>query len=232
MSARPADDQLELGTCGARARHPSYGDGRMRLENLSGPGAIGVAPDPANDWIGVADMANATCSIDGCNKPAKSRGWCSKHYTRWKRHGDPLKVKQIVGDDEARFWSKVDKDGPLPTWAPFLGPCWLWKDRLSGGYGRMHGRVATQAHRFSYELNVGPIPEGLVIDHVCRVRHCVNPAHLEVVTNAENILRGNGFSARHARKTRCSFGHQYDGTNTRIRADGSRSCIACERRRG
>lgn len=231
-------DQLALGACGHTTHLRSYGGGTIGAENISGPGAIGVAPDPTSTYLGGADMPQGikadsdVCSIDGCDKPYQARGWCLKHYTRWKRHGDPLYVEYIVGDPVARFWSKVDKAGPLPLWAPFLGPCWHWTGATSNGYGRVRVDVDRPAHRFAYELLVGPIPDGLVIDHLCRVRHCVNPAHLEAVTNAENILRGNGFSARHARKTHCPKGHPYDEANTLIRADGSRNCIACGRDRG
>lgn len=132
-------------------------------------------------------MADRTCSIDGCDDVHEARGWCSKHYQRYRKHGDPLHVEFIRSDNEARFWSYVDKDGP--------GGCWLWTGGLHpNGYGGLiiDGR-AEKAHRFAYELLVGPIPAGLVIDHVhargCRHKNCVNPAHLEAVTGAENTRR-------------------------------------------
>lgn len=133
-----------------------------------------------------------SCSVDDCDGIASTRGWCGKHYTRWRKAGRLDDPQRIINDPEARFWSKVDKDGPLPKWAPCLGPCWLWTPPVdrSTGYGRINiDRSNIGAHRFAYELLVGPIPEGLQIDHLCRVRACVNPAHLEPVTVSENVRR-------------------------------------------
>ncbi len=80
---------------------------------------------------------------------------------------------------------------PVLVIAP-LGECWVWVARLNrNGYGRLHhGGCERMAHRLSYEVHVGPIPDGLLLDHLCRVRCCVNPAHLEPVTHRENTLRG------------------------------------------
>jgi hypothetical protein len=120
----------------------------------------------------------------------------------------------------ARFWNYIDK---TPT-------CWRWTGSLvREGYGflRVNGKT-TPAHRFAYELLVGPIQDGLTIDHLCRVRHCVNPEHLEPVTRDENTLRGTGPTARHARQTHCKQGHPLDVTqleNGRPR----RRCSICSR---
>ncbi len=137
-------------------------------------------------------MANRTCSIEGCERGGLlRRGWCSPHYQRWLSHGDPMGggIDRIKGDDEARFWSKIDKSGPLPAWAPFLGPCWLWTGPLTKtGYAHFGvGGRTLAAHRYAYGLSA--IPAGLTLDHLCRVRHCVNPAHLEPVTQGENSRR-------------------------------------------
>ena len=107
--------------------------------------------------------------------------------------------------------------------------CHLWQAYINrGGYGQF--RVGTRtvlAHRFAYELSVGLIPEGLQIDHLCRVRDCVNPAHLEPVTNRENALRGIGPTALNAVKTSCSAGHLYDEANTYTTTGGWRQCRTC-----
>jgi hypothetical protein len=94
--------------------------------------------------------------------------------------------------------------------------CWLWIGATSPkGYGQFrHGARRVLAHRFSYEYSIGPIPAGLQIDHLCRVRSCVNPSHLEPVTNRENILRGVGLPAVNNRKTECHNGHTFTSENT------------------
>lgn len=130
-----------------------------------------------------------TCSVARCERPSHCRGLCRKHYTRWFRHGDPLVVLRTRNDHVARrFWSKVVKEGSHG--------CWRWQGRLNhAGYGRftVGGRRDARwvmAHRFAYELLIGPIPEGLELDHLCRQRDCVNPGHMEPVTREENSRRG------------------------------------------
>jgi len=113
------------------------------------------------------------------------------------------------------------------------GECWLWTGRLNGsGYAEMKldGRYQ-MAHRVAYQEIVGPIPEGMQLDHLCRVRHCVNPAHLEPVTSRENTIRGKGLPAINAAKTHCKRGHAFDEANTFINTFGSRVCRACRRAR-
>jgi hypothetical protein len=122
---------------------------------------------------------------------------------------------------QACFWPKVDTRGGLFA-------CWPWQGaRLPKGYGHFGWRGRTQyAHRFAYTLAHGVIPDGLVIDHLCRNPSCVNPAHLEAVTTRENVLRGVGFCAVNAVKTHCAHGHPYSDDNTRRRGTW-RDCRAC-----
>jgi hypothetical protein len=119
-----------------------------------------------------------------------------------------------------RFWEKVQK----------TESCWLWVGaRTKGGYGLFrHQGVAQYAHRLSYSAEKGPIPQGLHIDHLCRVRNCVNPVHLEAVTKKENDLRGLGQGGLNARKTHCPRGHEYDESNTYLYR-GNRQCLICRR---
>lgn len=170
-----------------------------------------------------------TCSVDGCDKPHKCHGLCGTHYARFRSNGTTdLKT------DDARFWEKVNRNGPSPGRRPDLGPCWVWlSGKSDSGYGTFwvggRGGRKVQAHRFAYELTVGPIPDGLQIDHLCKTRDCVNPAHLEPVTPAVNNERSDSPSARNARKDRCPKGHEFTPENTRILPDGARSCRVCGR---
>lgn len=124
-----------------------------------------------------------------------------------------------------RFWLKVDKTGE--------GGCWVWTaGKFSSGYGAavVNGRTRP-AHRVSYELVVGDVPDGLQLDHLCRNRSCVNPAHLEPVTCRTNLLRGETLAAANAAKTHCPQGHPYDDVNTYVSPGrGLRHCRECMRR--
>lgn len=108
--------------------------------------------------------------------------------------------------------------------------CWLWSGRLTEkGYGRCHieGKER-RVHRYIFEKTNGPVPDGMELDHLCRVRHCVNPEHLEVVTSRVNILRGKSLAALNAAKTHCKRGHEFNRANTIKRKGGrSRACRAC-----
>lgn len=115
------------------------------------------------------------------------------------------------------FWDRVDTSGE----------CWLWTGyRLPNGYGQAAYAGQRYAHRVAYVLTFGPIPEGMTIDHLCRVRHCVRPSHLEAVTNRDNILRGTGASARNASRTECTRGHALIPFPRPTRA-GKRYCPVC-----
>ena len=128
------------------------------------------------------------------------------------RAPDPLDVQ--------RFWAKVEK----------TETCWLWTAYTQNGYGRFWvGNKMRKAHRVAYEMSVGMIPEGLTLDHLCRVRNCVNPAHLEPVTAKENTLRGDAVGAINSAKTHCKQGHPFEGENLYIGPDGKRKCRSCGR---
>lgn len=131
-------------------------------------------------------------------------------------------MKQLLAE---RFWSKVR-----------IGPgCWEWTaSRWRNGYGQfgMKGTMRA-AHRVAYELSIGPIPEDLEIDHLCRNRGCMNPAHMEPVPHSVNLARSSVAEvtrARHAAQTHCKHGHLYDDANTAINR-GRRACRACDRDR-
>lgn len=136
--------------------------------------------------------------------------------SRWPSHTVPERILAHVDLDE-------------------LTGCLLWTGNIHPkyGYGRLCvDRVVKLAHRVAYEAFVGPIPEGLTLDHLCRVRRCVNPAHLEPVTLAENKARGMSFAAVNARKTRCSQGHEFTPENTYVDTKtGWRQCATCVRDR-
>lgn len=149
-------------------------------------------------------MVKGTCKVAGCGRGIRSTGYCENHWYRWNRYGDPL-AGQIRGDDAARFWSKV-AEGPDPDYAPHLGRCWIWLGGLvPGGYGTFTVRPSRgvkkqgMAHRWAYQYMVGEIPGGLFLDHLCRVRCCVRPDHLDPVTHAENVRRGDAPAATRAR---------------------------------
>lgn len=119
---------------------------------------------------------------------------------------------------DQRFLKKVAKEE---------GGCWEWTAYIDHkGYGvfGIDSRTLVKAHRYSYELHAGPIPEGMQLDHLCRVRHCVNPAHLEPVTPRENVVRGN---AARPQITHCKHGHEFSERNTYINPKGNRECRKC-----
>lgn len=118
--------------------------------------------------------------------------------------------------------------------------CWGWNGSLSKtGYARIHlsknnKTFSVLAHRVSYEMSVGPIAEGLTIDHLCRNRSCTNPDHLEVVSQGENTRRGMSPAMILATRECCNHGHEFTPENTKWKKDGEkryRSCLACDRER-
>lgn len=136
-----------------------------------------------------------------------------------------MKGRPNVTNTPAIFWSRVDK----------TDSCWIWRGRFvkhhyRGGYGRFDiAGKGKLAHRLSYEWLIGPVGEGLELDHLCRNRACVNPDHLEPVTHAENMRRG-----AHAMKTHCPKGHEFVGHNLVLytaRGWTERRCRACKNER-
>jgi hypothetical protein len=161
------------------------------------------------------------CGVDGCTKPPVSRGWCHTHYLRWYKTGT-TQLRSRSRPSEERFLLKVQKGES----------CWLWTAAKTHGYGLFwNGTRQVPAHKFSYEFYVGPVPEGLQLDHLCRVRACVNPLHLEPVTCRENLLRGAGRTAINAARTHCPYGHPYSGDNLYLKPNGNRECRTCNARR-
>lgn len=136
-----------------------------------------------------------------------------------------MELERAKAIAEERFWSKVKKGNPAD--------CWEWTAKIErNGYGRFwFNGHSVLAHRFAYELIHGSIPEGLTIDHRCRNRACVNPAHMELVPMRTNVLRGIGITAKFATKTHCPRGHPYDMFNTYINRKGARVCRECNRER-
>ncbi len=161
------------------------------------------------------------CDFPGCGRPHKSRGYCHSHVTQLRR-GEPLSSLLSWGrsvKERAFAVRKIDD----------VTGCWVWDAPLNDkGYGSIQAnRKVTTVHLAFWRETVGPVPDGLELDHLCRNRACFNPAHLEPVTGRVNVLRGINPAAVNARKTHCSNGHPFDEANTRRRAN-RRVCIACQ----
>jgi len=168
------------------------------------------------DWRATVNGTRTQCTVDGCTSNHLALGYRLAHYKRLRRHGDPLGARHILTDDE-RFTPHVQRAGSLPEGRPGLGPCWVWTGTVGGnGYGYVNAadRSKKLAHRVAYERTYGAIPDGTVIDHLCRNRRCVNPHHLEAVSNEENLRRGLGYRLRNGMDTACVNGHRYTPENT------------------
>ena len=122
-----------------------------------------------------------TCSIDGCEKPHDARGWCRKHYQRWQKHGDPLAGNTKYTDPEEAFLARTEPIVGEPAHIIWTGAT------DSKGYGSLtvNGRTM-KAHRYAWERENGPIPDGMEVDHICWQRSCVNPGHLRLATRSQN----------------------------------------------
>lgn len=183
------------------------------------------------DTEGVASMLpnpiTRVCRIEGCDRvPQKDQGRCSMHIKRMRAHGsyDPPHGARNVTITE-RIDLQVNKDGPLPEARPELGPCWLWTGSLNNkGYPLVtYQGKQRYAHRVMYVLHVGPIPDGLELDHLCQRPACIRPTHLEAVTHAINVQRGRASGLR----THCQRGHEYGVANFVVDRRGNRWCSIC-----
>lgn len=160
------------------------------------------------------------CPIAGCRNFQRARGYCTTHLLRLALYGDPntLSIRKMMTPSQL-FWSRVTGGD--------IGTCWEWQGAITAaGYG---AHMGAGAHRFAYEDIVGPIPDGLQLDHLCNNKACVNPWHLEPVTPLVNTHRmmihtGTGIGATH-----CPSGHEYTVANIQPKAGNRRGCRACAR---
>lgn len=157
------------------------------------------------------DCSNKTAKVKQASYVAEGLTGRGKKRSRW-----------LTRTTEERFFEKV----------VVTGFCWLWEGAISAGYGNFGiSGTSVIAHRWAYEHLVGPIPEGLVLDHLCRVRNCVNPDHLEPVTNEENIRRGYSISRMYRERSSCHNGHDYVEGSYYVSSKGFRTCAICARKR-
>jgi hypothetical protein len=170
------------------------------------------------------EQNSTKCSIPMCDRDARKSGLCGAHYMR-KRRGMP--PWPIANDPPSKKAAHLIDKHSSPA------GCWEWLGSKDGkGYGQMQNNGRTYlAHRVVYEIECGPIQDEMELDHLCRNPGCVNPAHLEPTTHAENVRRGVSPPAINARKTYCKRGHPFDDENTFIAKSGKRRCRACDRER-
>lgn len=164
------------------------------------------------------------CAVEWCDKQVRAT-YCANHAGQMRATGSP-RPPRVIGQAERRFWEKVDK----------TGDCWVWTGARDSGrfqYGifAAAGRTLVKAHRFSYELHQGAIPDGMVICHRCDNPPCVRPDHLFAGTQKDNIhdMDAKGRGKRPPKRSRCPKGHPYDGGNTAIRRDGAQACRVCRK---
>lgn len=164
---------------------------------------------------------------------------CGKEFTPRERKKGPKfgfycsrqcffehRRRRLKEFDVSKFWSNCEKGE--------MHECWPWRGRLYGGYGK-YGFAYRQflAHRLAFILTHGSIPSGLTLDHLCRNRACINPAHLEPVTLAENVLRGESPPTKNRERTHCLNGHPLSGSNLYFYGPMKnwRGCLTCRRKR-
>lgn len=174
------------------------------------------------------------CWRDDCTEKRTRRGMCDTHNIQWIADHPPRTTRLRGRAEEERFWFYVDQKE--------VAECWVWLGALDiGGYGvfnlnEQNGGGQVKAHRYAYRTMRGEIPEKIdgknaELDHRCRIRPCVNPWHLQVVTQRGNTLIGVGFAAENAKKTHCPNGHPYAGDNLMITSEVARVCRKCTNQR-
>lgn len=181
----------------------------------------------------------SVCEVDGCGETAYGVGYCRQHYNQYRKHGSPFGPQvdrprapypPRSATPEQRFWMKVDRNGPVSRLRPDLGECWIWIGALSDdGYGLFRASTEEKrkyAHRYAWEMSGRSLVARLTLDHLCAVRPCVRPEHLDQVTQAVNAARSQGVCASNARKTHCKRGHEFTPENTMPGRRG-RVCRAC-----
>lgn len=171
-------------------------------------------------------MPDRTCTVPGCGLPVRCSGKCRRHYNQWIRTTPKDQRKPSALRERILAMVQVDDGG-----------CWRWQGYVGPkGYGQVRGVGRTEsAHGAAYREWKGEIPQGWTLDHLCRVRDCVNPEHLEAVPHRINLLRGETVTAQHAAKTHCPQGHPYAGDNLIVRpkpnGGSGRTCRTCRDQR-